>query len=94
MAKRMTKKSIVNAYKELFATMGHNNTIETFGLCSDYGMELDGSTIDKIEMSNDGRVYFYYNQNTNDLDPIECFSVSALKSFYDGLIEAWNEENN
>lgn len=96
---KLTKANIIDAYKKLFDTMGYDNdssgfddTIDTFYLCSEYGFELDNSTIDKIELTQDGRVYFYYNQNTNDLDPIEHFSFRALKQFYNALIDAWNEE--
>ena len=96
----LTSENIVNAYRNLFPTMGYknnnsgyNDTIYTFELCSEYGIELNGSTIDKIELTLDGRIYFYYNQNTNDLDPIEMFTFEDLKSFYDDIVEAWNEEN-
>lgn len=89
---KLTKVNIVEAYKNLFNVMGHDDTIYTFELCSNYGFELNNSTIDKIELTRDGRLYFYYNQNTNDLDPIERFSFRDLKAFYNGLVDAWNEE--
>ena len=96
---KLTKENVVDAYKNLFYYMGrdnnfsgYNDTIDTFNLCSEYGFELNNSTIDKIELTLNNRVYFYYNQNTNDLDPIEAFSFKDLKSFYNNLVDAWNEE--
>ena len=94
----LTKENLIEAYKELFNTIGYDNnfkgykdTISTFELCSNYDLGLNDSTIDKIELTEDGRIYFYYNQNTNDLDPIEVFSFEELKEFYYGLINAWGE---
>ena len=93
---KLTNANIINAYKNLFPIIGYNNnsinTIDTFKLCSNYGFGLSNSTIDKIELTQDGNIYFYYNQNTNDLDQIEHFSFRDLKSFYNNLVDAWNEE--
>lgn len=97
----LTKDNIYNAYKDLFDKIGYDNgfcgyndTIETFPICSDYGIELDGSTIDKIELMCDGRIAFYYNENINDYDFMDGFTFEGLKSFYERLVEVWDEDES
>ena len=87
------KKKFINLVKKY----GKNDILFTFEYCSDYGVELNDSTIDQIEYDSlTDNVLFVYNANVRgDYALYEQFSEEDLKSFYDGLISAIaNEENN
>lgn len=61
----------------------------------DYECELDGSTIDKIQVNpitND--VLFFFNENTNDYAMFESFTNSGLAFFFDDLTSAIEEESD
>ena len=74
-------------YIVLIKKYGEDNELETFDLCSNWGVSLDGSTIDKIvynESTNE--VFFVFNENEpyNSAE-LETFAVSELSEFYYGL---------
>ena len=78
------KKTIVELFKELIATYGKNCSLFTFNLCADNGIELNGSTIDRIDDCG-SYINFYYNENTNDYDSNYAFAEKDLQSFYTEL---------
>ena len=86
------EKSIKDKFTELVKKEGFDNELFTFEYCSNYDCSLADNTIDKIEVSIDGDVRFYYNQNTNDYDRIERFDDADLEEFYNELVEAIEEE--
>ena len=83
--------SLYKDYVALVDDKGYNNELKTFDLCSEYGLSLADSTIDKIEVWNDN-ILFYYNENTNDYDSIEAFQTEELAEFYDNLVEAIEDD--
>lgn len=84
--------------KEDFITLikrfGSKDELYTFDLCSNHGIELDGSTIDKIAYNPlNGDILFYYNENTDDFDKFESFSLDNLRYFYNDILwSVWNED--
>lgn len=90
----LTKKDIKKKFIELVNEYGKKGILYTFGYCSDYGVELECSTIDEIQSFNDD-VIFVYNANEQDeWAYLEQFSMDALIYFYNGLVDAINEEEN
>lgn len=102
----MTREQIKQKFIDLVKDNGENfmsvcgecYTLETFNICSNYGVELAQSTIDKIEYDeHNDKVFFFYNENTNDFDEIEHFKVADLKDFYEciefnlGMAEIFKE---
>ena len=83
--------SLYKDYVALVDDKGYKNELKTFGLCSEYGLSLADSTIDKIEVCNDN-ILFYYNENTNDYDSIEAFQTEELAEFYDNLVAAIEDD--
>ena len=83
--------SLYKDYVALVDDKGYKNELKTFGLCSEYGLSLADSTIDKIEVWNDN-ILFYYNENTNDYDSIEAFQTEELAEFYDNLVAAIEDD--
>jgi len=84
-----TTKSVMDKLAGLI--MKHGNRygkdryeLHTFDFCSDEGVCLEGSTVDKITWDGD-RMRFYYNENTGDYDELTAFRPAALKDFHDRL---------
>ena len=82
--------SLYKDYVSLVDDKGYKNELKTFGLCSEYGLSLADSTIDKIEVCNDN-ILFYYNENTNDYDTYQHFEIGDLAQFFDELVRAIEE---
>ena len=83
--------SLYKDYVALVDDKGYKNELTTFGLCSEYGLSLADSTIDKIEVT-DNNIFFYYNENTNDCDTYQYFEIEDLAQFFDGLVMAIEED--
>lgn len=69
---------------ELIDEYGENGEMHIFHLCSDKGINFDGSTIDKITKEDD-TFYFYYNENTNDCEPLENLDKDKVTTFISSL---------
>lgn len=84
--------SMTNAFVNLVNKYGENGVLNVF--FANIGVELDGSTIDKIEVIGNGtNVCFYYNANTNDYDTIGAFSEDALALFLTELEDELEERD-
>lgn len=77
--------NIREKFIELVNAVGRDGEFQTFSICSDHGVELDESTIDKIKVVGD-RVDFYFNECTDDYAPLECFTYNGLVNFLDGIV--------
>jgi len=82
---RIPKKSMKELFIALVNNYGKDNELYTFEICSNYGVELANSTIDKIVIVGTD-VLFYYNENTGDYDLLEAFKDKDLLDFYNGII--------
>lgn len=69
---------------ELIDEYGENGEMHIFHLCSDKGINFDGSTIDKITKEGD-TFYFYYNENTNDCEPLKNLDKDKVTTFISSL---------
>lgn len=87
-----SKEDIKKKFIDLVTEYGEKGVLYTFNYCSDYGVELENSTIDQIEF--DGfDVLFTYNMNEDDeWDYIEKFSMDGLICFYNDLVDAIESE--
>ena len=88
---RITEKEkkdwIIGKFEELLVT-SKDREIDTFEFCSDTGVELDNSTIDKIvSYFPRNEIRIYYNINTYDGNDIEDFDADDLIQFYDKLVK-------
>ena len=83
--------SLYKDYVALVDDKGYKNELKTFGLCSEYGLSLADSTIDKIEVWNDN-ILFYYNEEANDYDDYQHFEIGDLAQFFDELVRAIEED--
>ena len=83
--------SLYKDYVALVDDKGYNNELKTFDLCSEYGLSLADSTIDKIEVWNDN-ILFYYNEEANDYDDYQHFEIGDLAQFFDELVRAIEED--
>lgn len=83
--------SLYKDYVALVDDKGYNNELKTFDLCSEYGLSLADSTIDKIEVWNDN-ILFYYNEEANDYDAYQHFEIGDLAQFFDELVRAIEED--
>lgn len=88
----MTKKAIVEKIRNLVNQRGENGRLEVFAFCANYGVMLDGSTIDRIDVTPCG-LDFFYNENTGDFDTDREFTAPDLKEFYNDLINAIKDED-
>lgn len=89
-----TKKDVKKKFVELVNEYGKKGILYTFDYCSNYGVELECSTIDEIQSFNDD-VIFVYNANEQDeWAYLEQFSMDALIYFYNGLVDAIKEEQD
>lgn len=88
-----TKDFLKKVYKQLVKQYGYSkNNLFVFEYCSNYGIELDNSTIDEIEICGDD-VLFIFNANENgNYAHLERFSKDELMEFYVKLIDAIEEE--
>jgi hypothetical protein len=77
--------------KMLVYAYGEHNSLDVTTASFDYGIELEGSTIDKIEVA-DCDVRFYYNANTNDYDEFDEFDYCELMDYFMELKE-WLEKH-
>lgn len=77
--------TIKTKFIELVNAVGKNNEFHTFSICSDHGVELDKSTIDKIVVVRHD-VRFYFNENEDDYAYLETFSINGLVDFLDGIV--------
>lgn len=90
----LTKKDVKKKFVELVNEYGKKGILYTFDYCSNYGVELECSTIDEIQSFNDD-VIFVYNANEQDeWAYLEQFSMDSLIYFYNGLVDAIKEEEN
>ena len=75
---------LIKKFTDLIKEFGNRGILHTFEYCANYGIELDGSTIDAIVIDGNS-VIFYYNENTDDWDDITAFSQRGLENFYEKL---------
>lgn len=89
------KDNIKKCYIDLIKQYGKDNTLYTFDYCSNYGIELNNSTIDAIQVDlYSGDVIFVYNANVSgEYDYIESFSMEDLIDFYNSLIDVIENED-
>lgn len=80
----VTNGVIERKLEELIDEYGENGEMHIFHLCSDKGINFDGSTIDKITKEGD-TFYFYYNENTNDCEPLENLDKDKVTTFISSL---------
>ena len=83
----MKRKDILRHLTALVQSHGESagrgeRRIEVFDLCSDYGFDLDGSTIDRIETEGRDHLKFYFNENTGDFDYETAFDTDSLTDFF------------
>ena len=78
------------AYKNLVREHGKNDRLEVFNICADYGIDLNGSTIDCISIENDD-VVFYYNENENDYEFFDNIGIHDTAYFIDVITEFINK---
>ena len=83
--------SLYKDYVALVDDKGYKNELKTFDLCSEYGLSLADSTIDKIEVWNDN-ILFYYNEDANDYDYYQNFEIGDLAQFFDELVRVIEED--
>ena len=94
----MTRQGITNRITAFIKTKGTKNCRgeyelgNIFSLCADYGFDLQGSTIDKLEIEYEGHIRFYFNENTNDYGYETEFKVASLVEFFENLRNALKEE--
>ena len=86
-----SKADIKKKFIDLLTEYGEKGALYTFNYCSDYGIELEHSTIDEIEL-NGIDVIFKYNMLDDDWDYLEAFSMDDLICFYNGLVVAIERE--
>lgn len=93
---KITKENIKEAWKNLVYSEGydegHTKHLQTWDICSMYGVELNNSTIDEVTLLPDGQIRFFYNINTGDYDEFGNFKYSDLRKFYKDFIDAYNKE--
>lgn len=90
---KFSKNEIKEKFIELVKEYGKNGILYTFDYCSNYGVELECSTIDEIQ-SNNRDVIFVYNANVQgEWKYFEQFTMESLIEFYNGLVDALNEED-
>ena len=89
---KFSKEVIEDYYKRLIEKYGKNGSLWVFDYCSDYGLELDNSTIDEIIIYLDD-IVFIFDKNDNDYAYLSQFAMESLIEFYNGLVDALNEED-
>lgn len=87
----MKKKTLQELEREIVAFVkeyGKGYKLQTFHLCADNGIEIQGSTIDAIEVYC-CRVLFVYNENKKgDFDYLEVFKIEDLMNFFESIKKA------
>ena len=89
---KFSKEVIEDYYKRLIEKYGKNGSLWVFDYCSDYGLELDNSTIDEIIIYLDD-IVFIFDKNDNDYAYLSQFAMESLIEFYNGLVDALNKED-
>lgn len=88
------------SYKSVWAKLihdfgyseGSNKCLQCFDICTKYGIDLDGSTIDEVVLLPDGQIRFFYNKNTGDYDSIDRFTYKGLRKFYNKFVTSYNKD--
>lgn len=76
---------VVDKFNDLLTIS--NNEIDTFEFCTNDGLELECSTIDKIvSYYPRNEIMVYFNVNTHDCKDIRSFKADDLIQFYNGLV--------
>jgi len=85
----MKNEALIPLFASLVSKFGKDNELYTFDTCSNFGIELADSTIDKIELifgfDDITNVMFYFNENTGDCCSIDRFNEDELLDFYKEL---------
>lgn len=82
-----------NKFVDIVNRYGSDNELEIFHICADEGIELAGSTIDKISLVGD-RIYFFFNENEGDCDEYSDFRLKDLMDFCDALVGYFQKQEN
>lgn len=90
----LTKKDVKKKFVELVNEYGKKGILYTFDYCSNYGVELECSTIDEIQSFNDDVIFVYNANEEGEWDYLEQFTMDSLIYFYNGLVDAIKEEEN
>lgn len=90
----LTKKDVKKKFIELVNEYGKKGILYTFDYCSNYGVELECSTIDEIQSFNDDVIFVYNANEKYDWAYLEQFSMDSLIYFYNGLVDAIKEEQD
>ena len=85
--------TLMAGFKELVEEFGEDNRLYTFDACSEWGAELAGSTIDRVEISC-GDVCFVFNENTNDYKWFAGFAIEDLYDFYLDLVDYFQNKED
>ena len=78
---------------DTYGSKGLRSRLYTFDICADYGVELEGSTIDAITKER-STIILYYNENTSDWDDITAFDKENLETFFNELSERLSARSN
>lgn len=90
-----TKNFLKKVYKQLVKRYGYSkNNLFVFEYCSNYGIELDNSTIDEIEICGDDVLFVFNSNEKGNYDYLEHFCDYDLMQFYVKLVNAIEEEND
>lgn len=88
-----TKDFLKKVYKQLVKQYGYSkNNLFIFEYCSNYGIELDNSTIDEIEICGDEVLFIFNSNERGNYAHLERFSEHKLMEFYVKLVNAIEEE--
>ena len=85
--KEKVKRNVITARFSELLSNAKNGEIFTFEMCSEWGVGMGDSTFDKVEMTIDGDIRFYYNENTGDYETIRHFDTDELEAFYDVILD-------
>lgn len=91
----MDKKDFLKkVYKQLVKQYGYSkNNLFIFEYCSNYGIGLDNSTIDEIEICGDEVLFIFNSNEKGDYAHLERFGVDELMEFYVKLVNAIEEDD-
>lgn len=96
----ITRNRVNNAFVNLVKKYGENigsgfaKRLMVFEYCSSYGIELEDSTIDCIEITMCDDVFFHFNYNeVGDFKTLKHFDLVELAKFYDKLKEVIQTSN-
>lgn len=77
-----------DAYIALVKKYGNNGELDTFNICSKYGLRLEGNTIHKIKVIDYGTMFYYNENNHPTYHYFIYFDIEMLALFYDKLADA------